>query len=75
MAAIDGDAAITALNVGELPRSDGERRILRAAASLAAGIPANLCDTATSLDPRNIQRFITAIAHASGRRTGPSVTR
>jgi hypothetical protein len=38
MAAIDWDAAVTALNAGELPCSGGERRILMLAASLAAGI-------------------------------------
>ena len=39
MAAIDWDAASTALDAGDLPCSGGERRILRLAASLAAGIP------------------------------------
>ena len=68
MAAIDWDAAITALNAGELPCSAGERRILKAAASIAAGIPVDLRDTATGLDGRNIQRLMTAIAHASGKR-------
>jgi hypothetical protein len=67
MAAIDWDAAITALNNGELPCSAGERRTLAAAASIAAGIPVDLRDTATGLDDRNIQRLITAIRHASGR--------
>ena len=67
MAAVDWDAAITALNSGELPSSAGECRILRAAASIAAGIPVDLRDTATGLDNRNIQRLITAIDHASGR--------
>jgi hypothetical protein len=38
MAAIDWDAAVTALNAGELPCSGGERRLLLLSASLAAGI-------------------------------------
>jgi hypothetical protein len=41
-----------------------------AAASIAAGIPVDLRDTATGLDTRNIQRLVTAINHASGRRPG-----
>jgi hypothetical protein len=68
MAAIDWDAAITALNNGELPCSAGERRILAAAASIAAGIPVDLRDTATGLDARNIHRLITVISHGSGQR-------
>jgi hypothetical protein len=38
-AAVDWEAAATALAVGELPCSGGERRILLLAASLADGIP------------------------------------
>jgi hypothetical protein len=68
MAAIDWDAAATALNNGQLPCSAGERRILGVAASIAAGIPVDLRDAATGLDASNIQRLITAISHASGQR-------
>jgi hypothetical protein len=68
MAAIDWDAAVTALGSGELPCSGGERRILMLSASLAAGIPADLRDAATGLDDRNIRRLLTAIRHASGKR-------
>jgi hypothetical protein len=68
MAAIDWDAAVTALNAGGLPCSGGERRVLLLSASLAAGIPADLRDAATGLDDRNVQRLITAIRHASGKR-------
>jgi hypothetical protein len=68
MASIDWDAAITALNGGELPCSGGERRLLLLSASLAAGIPADLRDAATGLDDRNIRRLLTAILHASGKR-------
>jgi hypothetical protein len=68
MAAIDWDAAITALAAGSLPCSGGERRILQLAASLAAGIPASLRDTVTGLDQDNTARLLTAIRHASGNR-------
>ena len=53
MAAIDWDAAITALNAGGLPCSGGERRILQLSASLAAGTPVSLRDTVTGLDDHN----------------------
>ena len=65
MAAINWDAAITALNAGELPCSGGERRILRLAASLADGIPVSLGDTVTGLDQCNSHHLIMAIRHAS----------
>jgi hypothetical protein len=68
MAAIDWDAAITALNAGELPCSGGERRILQLAASLAGGIPVSLRDTVAGLDACNTHRLITAIRHATGER-------
>jgi hypothetical protein len=69
MAAIDWDAAAAALHVGELPCSGGERRVLMLSASLAGGIPVDLRDAVTGLDDRNVQRLVTAILHASGRRT------
>jgi hypothetical protein len=68
MAAINWAAAVTAIDAGELPCSGGEHRILRIAASLAAGIPADLRDCLTGLDHHNIQRVIGAVLHASGRR-------
>lgn len=67
MAAIDWDAAITALHVGELPCSGGERRILQLSASLAAGTPVSLRDTVTGLDQDNTARLIAAIQHATGK--------
>jgi hypothetical protein len=72
MAAIDWDAAITALNSGGLPCSGGERRILQISASLAAGTPVSLRDTITGLDNTNIARLIIAIWHATGIR--PSIS-
>jgi len=68
MAAIDWDAAITALNSGDLPCSGGERRILLLSASLADGIPVDLRDTVTGLDDRNTVLLLTAIRHATGKR-------
>jgi hypothetical protein len=68
MAAIDWDAAITALHAGKLPCSGGERRILELSSSLAGGIPVDLRDAVTGLDDGNITRLVTAILHASGKR-------
>ena len=70
MAAIDREAAITALTSGDLPSSGGERRVLQLSASFAGGIPADLRDTVTSLDDGNVARPVTAILHASGKRPG-----
>jgi hypothetical protein len=70
MAAIDWDAAITALNSSDLPCSGGERRILLLSASLAAGTPVSLRDTVTGLDHDNTTRLLTAIRHATGKRPG-----
>ncbi len=68
MAAIDWEAAVTALASGDLPCSGGERRILLLSASLAGGIPVDLRDTVIGLDDGNITRLVTAIRHASGKR-------
>ena len=67
MAAIDWDAAITALNSGGLPCSGGERRILQLSASLAAGTPVSLHDTVTGLDHDNTHWLLSAIRHATGK--------
>jgi len=72
MAAIDWDAAITALHAGELPCSGGERRILQLSASLADGIPVDLRDAVTGLDDGNVAKLVTAILHASGKHPGPA---
>ena len=52
VAVIDWAAVAAALG-GGLPCSGGERRMLRLAASLAAGIPAGLRDAAGGPDGRN----------------------
>ena len=69
MALIDWPAAIRALDTG-LPSSGGEKRMLRITASLADGIPADLRDTLTGLDQRNLDLLVTAIRHACGNRPG-----
>lgn len=68
VADIDWNAAITALHVGELPCSGGERRILELSSSLAGGIPVDPRDAVTGLDDGNIAKLVTAILHASGKR-------
>ena len=68
MAAINWEAVTAALSDGELPCSGGERRILMLSCSLGAGIPVDLRDAVTGLDDLNIQRLLTAIRHASGKR-------
>ena len=50
-AAIDWEAAISALDGGGLPSSGGERRILRLAASLAGQAPVSLGEAITGIDP------------------------
>ena len=66
MAWIDWDAVITALDGGCLPASGGERRIVRIAASLAAGHPVSLRDAIPGLDQHNLHLVTTAIRHAAG---------
>lgn len=71
MADIDWAAALTALDTGTLPCSNSEDQILRLAASLAAGTPANLRDALTSLDPHNAYLVSEAVLHANGHRQTP----
>jgi hypothetical protein len=68
LAWIGWDAALTALDAGQLPASSGEKAVLRLAASLAAGHPVSLRDTIPSLDNRNLALVTTAIRHAAGHR-------
>ena len=65
-AAVDWEAAATALAVGELPCSGGERRVLLLAASLAGGLPVDLRDAIVGIDPRNVGLVVTAVQHAAG---------
>jgi hypothetical protein len=68
MAWIDWEAAVTALDAGQVPASSGEKNILRIAASLAAGTPVSLRDAVPGLDHRNLHLVTTAIRHAAGHR-------
>ena len=68
MAEINWPAAIAALDAGNLPCSGGERRMLRLAASIAAGVPVSLHDTLTGIDDRNVRLVIMAVLHTSGQR-------
>ena len=65
MAAIDWQAAVTALDHGLLPCSSGERHVLKLAASIAAGTPVSLSDALTGIDRRNASLVVEAVAHAS----------
>ena len=67
-AAIDWEAAITALDAGELPSSAGEKRMLRLAASLADQATVSLGDAITGIDGHNVGLLIKSVRHASGRR-------
>ncbi len=69
--AIDWEAAISALDAGELPSSAGEKRMLRLAASLADRAPVSLGDAITGIDERNAGLLIKSVRHASGRRQFP----
>jgi hypothetical protein len=66
MAAIDWQAAWTALEDGHLPCSSSERRILRVVASLAEGLPIDLGDAVSCLDEVNSVLVARAVLAAGG---------
>jgi hypothetical protein len=68
IAAIDFVAAAAALEAGVLPCSGGEARVLRIAASIAAGVPADLREAVTGLDEDNAVLAAAAVLHAAGHR-------
>jgi hypothetical protein len=68
MAWIDWDAVIAVLDGGRLPASGGEKRIVRIAASLAAGHPVSLRDAIPGLDRQSLEQVTTAIRRAAGQR-------
>lgn len=73
-ATVGGEAAVAALDAGELPGSGGERRMLRLAASLGDHATVSLGEAITGIDERNVGLLISVIAavlHASGRRQFP----
>jgi hypothetical protein len=66
LASIDWEAAIAALGAGELPCSNGERRVLRLAASIAAGTPVSLSDALTGIDEATRPWPSRPVARAAG---------
>ena len=68
VAVIGWDDAVAALDGGALPCGGGERRILHLAASIAAGIPADLGEALTGLDRAGITAAARAVLHAGGHR-------
>jgi hypothetical protein len=66
LAHIDWQSAITSRDTGLLPCGSGENRLLRPAASIAAGIPVNLNDTLSGLDHTSISLIVRAVRHANG---------
>jgi len=68
VAEIDWQALITSRNAGRLPCSGGENRVLRLAASLAAGIPVDLNHALSGLDHASITLVARAVRHANGTR-------
>ena len=68
LAHIDWQAAVASRDTGLLPCSSGENRILRLAASIAAGIPVDLNDALTGLDQARIALVVRAVRHANGQR-------
>jgi hypothetical protein len=68
LARIDWQSVITSRDAGHLPCSSGENRILRLAASIAAGIPVDLNDALSGLDQASISLIVRAVRHANGQR-------
>jgi hypothetical protein len=66
LAHIDWQAVITSRETGLLPCSSSENRVLRPAASIAAGIPVDLNDALSGLDQASISLVVRAIRHANG---------
>jgi hypothetical protein len=68
LAHIDWQAVISSRDAGLLPCGSAENRILRLAASIAAGIPVDLNDALTGLDQTRITLVVRAVRHANGQR-------
>ena len=68
LAHIDWQNVISSRNAGFLPCGSGENRILRLAASIAAGIPVDLNDALCGLDQASIALVVRAVRHANGQR-------
>jgi len=68
LAHIDWQSVIISRDTGILPCSSGENRVLRLAASIAAGMPVDLNDALSGLDQASISLVVRAIRHANGQR-------
>ena len=68
LAHIDWQSVISSRDAGLLPCGSGENRILRMAASIAAGIPVDLNDALCGLDQASINLVVRAVRHANGQR-------
>jgi hypothetical protein len=68
LAHIDWESVISSRDDGLLPCGSGENRILRLAASIAAGIPVDLNETLCGLDQSSIALVVRAVRHANGQR-------
>ena len=68
LAHIDWQAVISSRDAGLLPCGSGENRLLRLAASIAAGIPVNLNEALSGLDQASISLVVRAVRHANGQR-------
>ena len=68
LAHIDWQAVISSHDAGLLPCGSGENRILRLAASIAAGIPVDLNEALCGLDHSSIALVVRAVRHANGQR-------
>ena len=75
LAFVEWRAAVTALDAGRLPCSDSEGQMLRIAASVAEGVPVDLCGALTGLDATNIVLVTQAVRHAGGHRPAGAVRR
>jgi len=70
LAVVDWPTAVKALAGGGLACSGCVGRVLRMAASIAAGVPVDLSDCLSTLDDTNVDLVVKAVLHASGRRGG-----
>lgn len=68
LAHIDWQSVISSRDAGPLPCGSGENRLLRLAASNAAGIPAGLNDALCGLNQASITLVVRAVRHANGQR-------
>lgn len=68
LAHIDWQAVIASRDSGLLPCGSGENRILRLAASIAAGTPVDLNEALCGLDQSSITLVVQAVRHANGQR-------